>query len=58
MSSPGPSAAGVFETALAEKVDFVVLSGDLLHSRHAGPRGPLFLIEQFERLAERNIAVY
>ncbi|MBN1589718.1 MAG: DNA repair exonuclease [Pirellulales bacterium] len=52
------SASTVFETALAEKVDFVVLSGDLLHSRHTGPRGPLFLVEQFERLAERNIAVY
>jgi len=52
------SAQHVFETALAEQVDFLVLSGDLLESRHTGPRGPLFLLEQFERLGERNIAVY
>lgn len=58
LEAPYRAAQRVFDTAVAEKADFVVLSGDLLHSRHTGPRGPLFLLEQFERLAERNIAVY
>jgi DNA repair protein SbcD/Mre11 len=52
------AAERVFETALAEDVDFVVLSGDLLHAQYTGPRGPLFLIEQFARLAKKRIAVY
>ncbi|HLA85551.1 MAG TPA: DNA repair exonuclease [Thermoguttaceae bacterium] len=58
LDAPYRAAERVFDTALAENVDFVVLSGDLLHSQHAGPRGPLFLLAQFERLAARNIAVY
>ena len=52
------SAQRVFETALAEEADFLVLSGDILRCQHTGPRGPLFLLEQFHRLAKRNIAVY
>jgi len=58
LDAPYRAVEQVFDTALAEKVDFVVLSGDLLHSQHTGPRGPLFLLRQFERLAERGIAVY
>jgi DNA repair exonuclease SbcCD nuclease subunit len=52
------SAERVFDVALAENVDFVVLSGNLLNNQQTGPRGPLFLVEQFERLAEQNIMVY
>ncbi|MBN1908411.1 MAG: hypothetical protein JW818_01615 [Pirellulales bacterium] len=52
------AAGRVFETALSEEVDFLILSGDVLDCRHTGPRGPLFLVEQFERLAERDIIVY
>ena len=58
LESPFDSARAVFDTALAEEVDFVVLSGNLLKARHTGPRGPLFLLEQFERLAESDIRVY
>lgn len=58
LESPYRAAQRVFDTALAENVDFVVLSGDLLHARHTGPRGPLFLAGQFQRLADRGIAVY
>jgi len=58
LEAPYRAAERVFDTALAENVDFVVLSGDLLHARHTGPRGPMFLVAQFGRLAERNIAVY
>ena len=52
------SAERVFAVALAEEAEFLVLSGDVLQPEQTGPRGPLFLAEQFERLAERNIPVY
>ena len=52
------AAERVFETTIAEEADFLVLSGDILRCRHTGPRGPLFLVEQFERLAARGIGVY
>ena len=48
----------VFETVVAEEADFLVLCGDILRCRHTGPRGPLFLVDQFERLAGRGIEVY
>lgn len=52
------AAERIFAVALAEEADFLVLSGDVLQPQQTGPRGPLFLAEQFERLAERGIAVY
>ena len=52
------AAERVFETTIAEEADFLVLAGDILRCRHTGPRGPLFLVEQFERLAARGISVY
>jgi exonuclease SbcD len=52
------AAERVFAVVLAEEADFLILSGDVLHPQQTGPRGPLFLVEQFERLAERGIAVY
>ena len=52
------AAERVFETVLAEEAEMLLLAGDILHPAHTGPRGPLFLSEQFARLAERNIAVY
>ncbi len=52
------AAERVFENVLAEEAQFLVLSGDLLNPKLTGPRGPLFLMEQFGRLAERNIPVY
>ncbi|MFH1921424.1 MAG: DNA repair exonuclease [Planctomycetota bacterium] len=52
------AAERVFETVLAEEAEFLLLSGDLLDPRRTGPRGLLFLAEQFGRLAEREIAVY
>jgi len=55
---PYTAASAVFDTALREEVDFVVLTGDLVQPDEAGPRGMLFLIEQFQRLAERNINIY
>ena len=52
------AAAAVFDLALAEDVDFVVLAGHLVEPEVAGPRGPTFLAEQFSRLAARGIRVY
>jgi DNA repair exonuclease SbcCD nuclease subunit len=58
LEAPYWAAERVFETVLGEEAEFLVLSGDLLHPRRTGPRGPLFLAEQFERLAQREIPVY
>jgi DNA repair protein SbcD/Mre11 len=57
LDSPYAAAQRVFDAALAEDVRFVVLAGGIV-TPAAGPRGPLFLAEQFARLAEREIAVY
>ncbi len=48
----------IFEHAMVEQVDFMVLTGDLLNPVATGAMGPAFLIEQFEELAKRNISVY
>lgn len=52
------AAERVFEVALSEEADLLILAGDVLHPARTGPRGPLFLAEQFERLNQRGIAVY
>ena len=58
LEAPYTAAERVFDTVLAEEAEFLVLSGDILHPPQTGPRGPLFLAEQFARLAERSIPVY
>lgn len=58
IDAPYRAAERVFDTVLAEEADFLVLSGDILDPQRTGPRGPLFLAQQFERLADRKIAVY
>lgn len=58
LESPYTAARRVFEAALAEDVRFVVLPGGIVTPSSVGPRGPLFLAEQFARLAERGIDVY
>lgn len=52
------SAERVFETAIAERVDFVVISGGAIRPLRTGPRGPLFLVDQFDRLRQHQIPVY
>jgi DNA repair exonuclease SbcCD nuclease subunit len=52
------AAERVFAVVLAEEAEFLVLSGDVLQPQQTGPRGPLFLAEQFQRLNERGIEVY
>ncbi len=55
---PLRAAARVFDAAIDQQVDFVVLAGEALDPSRSGPREWLFLIEQFQRLADRNINVY
>lgn len=52
------AAERVFRAAVSEGAEFLVLSGDVLDPQRTGPRGPRFLIEQFERLEAKSIAVY
>ena len=58
LDAPRAAVERFFDVALKEKVDFVVLSGDLLSPRDTGPWGMLFLIEQFSRLAAERIPIY
>ena len=58
IDAPYQAAARVFDAVLAEEAEFLILSGDLLHAQNTGPRGPLFLAEQFARLSARKIPVY
>ncbi len=58
LDAPRLAVERLFDVALKEKVDFVVLSGDLLSPRDTGPRGLLFLIEQFTRLQSEHIPIY
>lgn len=57
-NAPYEAAFRVFDEAIAERVDFVLLSGDLFDPKTSGPRSFAFLIEQFNRLMERKITVY
>jgi predicted phosphodiesterase len=56
--APQRAVERVFDCALGEQVDFVLLAGDILQPTAAGPRGLVLLIEQFERLHARNIPLY
>lgn len=58
IDAPYSAALRVFDTAVREKVDFVVLSGDLFDIDTGGARALSFLLEQFERLNGQEIAVY
>ena len=58
IDAPFQAAARVFENAIVEDVDFVVLSGDVLNPRTAGPHALSFLFEQFQLLREQKIHVY
>lgn len=58
IDAPFQAAENVFEVALKEDVDFVVLSGDILDVETAGPRAIDFLLRQFHRLLESKIKVY
>jgi exonuclease SbcD len=58
IDAPYRAAERVFDTAVKERVDFVVLCGDLFDPFTAGPRALVFLDEQFRRLADKGIQTY
>jgi hypothetical protein len=58
IEAPYQAAEQVFETALAEDVDAVLLAGDILNVDRAGPPAIMLLLEQFARLGDRGIPVY
>ncbi len=58
LDAPYTAARRVFDTAISERVAFVLLSGNIIQPDRAGPRGTAFLVEQFERVAAAGIDVY
>ncbi len=58
VDAPYHAAEQVFETALADDVDAVLLAGDILNVDRAGPRSIVLLLDQFMRLKDRDIQVY
>jgi len=56
--APLEAAERVFETALSENADALLLSGDVLDVRRASPRVVAFLVEQLGRLHKRDIPVF
>lgn len=58
LDAPREAASRLFEEALTEKVDFVLLVGDILSPLQTGAWGPLFLLDQFEKLRLEGIQVF
>ncbi len=58
VNAPYDAATRVFDVALNERVDFILLSGDLFDVSCSGPRPVAFLLKQFERLKEKGIGVF
>jgi DNA repair protein SbcD/Mre11 len=58
VEAPYVAAKRIFDLAVTEKVDFVLLAGDVFDMDGGGCRPAAFLLSQFERLADKNIVVY
>ncbi|MDR1960178.1 MAG: hypothetical protein LBQ54_14225 [Planctomycetaceae bacterium] len=58
VDAPKITAERIFHAAMTEKVDFVLLSGEILDCYQTGPWGPVFLAEQFEKLNAAGILVF
>ena len=58
LDAPYAAAARVFDAALAERVDFVVLTGNLCNLHAPDPKAVDFLREQLTRLTDCGIEVY
>lgn len=57
-NAPYLAAQKVFDIAIGERVDFLLLAGDLFDSDSGNARAAAFLLNQFQRLAEKEIRVY
>lgn len=58
VEAPWKAAEAIFEHAVVENVDFVVLAGDLVNPATTGAQGIAFLLNHFDALRERGIQVY
>ena len=58
LDAPYLAAEQVFNTAVTEGVDALLLTGDIVDFHNVGPRAVVFLTEQFQRLAKHDIQVY
>ena len=56
--APYEATANVFNTAVTENVDFIVLSGDLIDMRQSSPFTVKFLLDQFASLNAAGIPIY
>ncbi len=56
--APRRAAQAVFEAALADNIDFLVLCGDLISPQAAGPHGMALLLDGFEKLNAKETPVY
>ena len=57
-NAPYDAASKVFDLAIAERVDFVLLAGDLFDAESGSARAYAFLLSQFQRLSEKSIHIY
>jgi DNA repair exonuclease SbcCD nuclease subunit len=58
IDAPYLAARRLFETAMAENVSFVVLSGNLLDLTNPEPRALQFLVDRFAELEQHGITTY
>ncbi len=58
VDAPWRAAKAVFEAALVENIDFLVLCGDLLSPQAAGPHGMAMLLDHFEKLEAKNKPIF
>tara|TARA_R110002049_G_scaffold4601_5_gene32101 strand:+ start:143382 stop:144626 length:1245 start_codon:yes stop_codon:yes gene_type:complete len=56
--APWKAAAAVFEAALADNIDFLVLCGDILSPQAAGPHGMAMLLDYCDKLHAKNTPVF
>jgi len=57
-SAPYTAVERLFDTAIEENVDFVVIAGDLYDEDSRSVKANTFLKEQFDRLADQDIPAY
>lgn len=58
LDAPFHAAERLFETALSERVDFLLLAGDVAHGATCGPRAFDFLDRWFRQLQAESIPIY
>ena len=58
VEAPYAAARGVFETAILEEADFLILAGDILDAQSAEPYAIAFLMDQLKLLRQHGVAVY